>query len=468
MKIRFASCFFALLLFSTVLGLETQLEVVESEATPGEMFEYRLRVINDEDVKRDISISVLTLWQVSVEPSEFSLAPGESEISRIKIYVPIGAEKGRYYFIAYLRYDEKTDQVLISGSVIFEPFYKIRIESIEVPEEIDPREKLRIKLNITNEYGVTNVDLIARLIDRDGIIRYSKAFTRLIQVGENIVYLELDLDPKNPPQEFDVVVDLEYHLVSIGRQRGRVRVKGYHKPSLVRREEVSIFGRSVLIVLANEGTLEIKDYPISERISPLERFLIIGKSEGVELIGDELRLVIKSLAPGAEQRFEYRVTYLPLLAIPFILIAICFTYWYLTRILVASKFILEYQAKEGVLSIKIGLAIKNVSRKEISDVRIVELVPVFAKEIGEFGTIEGKVSGKERTRKVTWQIEKMDGKEEILLSYQIQARIEIIGTIYFPPAVVSFKDRKGKTYQRKSNPLTLEVIPEVIAVVEET
>ena len=59
--------------------------------------------------------------------------------------------------------------------------------------------------------------------------------------------------------------------------------------------------------------------------------------------------------------------------------------------------------------------------------------------------------------KFIWKIPELTKGEERIISYQVDSKITVIGTIALPVCMIRYKNKKGKVVSVKSNPVTLQL-----------
>ena len=113
--------------------------------------------------------------------------------------------------------------------------------------------------------------------------------------------------------------------------------------------------------------------------------------------------------------------------------------------------------EEGILEVKVVLAIKNHTNRTFSHVEILDKVPnIAAIKKGETHTLKPTkyMQAKDGTI-LKWEIGTMEPYEERLLMYVMKSKLSILGDFRMPPALVKFKDTDGTHGSVRSNEMDI-------------
>lgn len=113
---------------------------------------------------------------------------------------------------------------------------------------------------------------------------------------------------------------------------------------------------------------------------------------------------------------------------------------------VVTKDVSYIKTKGGEFALRVKVHVK--SKKDITDVHIVDKLPPMVKVHEKFAVKPDKID--ERHRKVHWHLSRINSGEERVFSYVIYSKINVVGRFEIPAADVSFK-KDGKHQEISSN-----------------
>lgn len=164
-----------------------------------------------------------------------------------------------------------------------------------------------------------------------------------------------------------------------------------------------------------------------------------------------------TIQPESESRISAVVNYQPLFAGVLVVVFVALLSGYLlSRGVTAKKEILKIKQTPGGMSeLKVLLHIKNKSGKSVHNLAVIELLPNLIYPSTQFGTLHPeKVQKGDKGVKLTWTINELLAGEERIISYTVHSKINVIGKFLLPPALVRYKNLKGRTINSKSNQLS--------------
>lgn len=159
----------------------------------------------------------------------------------------------------------------------------------------------------------------------------------------------------------------------------------------------------------------------------------------------------KQLAPGETFVVIADTNYtIPIVIVVVIVIAVVAYIMFKRRKVIVSKKALRVKTKGGEFAVKIVVLLKNISNKEVSNLTLIDRLPPTTRLYEKFGSVRPDETDK---FKLTWKFPSLLPGEEIVTSYIIYSKINMIGAIELPSASLSFTGDKGKRYTTNSNKL---------------
>jgi hypothetical protein len=159
----------------------------------------------------------------------------------------------------------------------------------------------------------------------------------------------------------------------------------------------------------------------------------------------------KQLAPGETFTIISNTNYaIPIIILMVIFLAIIAYILFKRRKVIVSKKALRVKTKGGEFAVKVVVLLKNISSKEVANLTLVDRLPLTTKLYEKFGSVQPDQIDKNR---VTWKFPMLLPGEEIVTSYIIYSKIDMVGTIELPSASLTFTGDKGKKHTSTSNKL---------------
>ena len=155
----------------------------------------------------------------------------------------------------------------------------------------------------------------------------------------------------------------------------------------------------------------------------------------------------KRLEPSQKLSVNTTTNYtLPFLLAIFIIIIILLIYSYTRTNIVLTKRVSYVKTKGGEFALKVRIHAK--ARKFVEDIQIIDKLPGMTTLYEKFGSKPNKIE--HSTRRLFWNIERLNAGEERVFSYIIYSKMKVVGKFELPPAQAAFS-REGKTHKVSSN-----------------
>ena len=449
--------FSMLLVMSSAYAANNQLFIKEEantfEGSVGDQLSYNITLLNRGTSPIYINMNFLYA-SADFSRNRFTLGAGQEEVIEMTFNVPVGAKTGLSYQSILFFDDEGASydtSVLIPVKVIpaaGSEYADVKINKVSTePEEIIPSQEFLIKMNVTNP--IRKVAVTFTFISEFGNTQGT------IYLSEGTKEYELPVTLYNTtPGINNAEVHLDFSDYTLVKNM-TLDVGSYSTCDVSKEESSTLFGKEFQATVKNKGNV-MTTCQVSDDISAIGQLLLSEVSQGYTVEEGELSWGI-NVKPGATVILSYRLSYAPLLAIPFVIIFVIFGFWYLTRKVNIRKELVDHKRYPGYMDLKVQLRVKNLTNKNLEDVKIKERLPTFAKEIRDYGTIPGKTIKKGKNKYVSWDVDLLRPYEERVFSYKFRTSLEVLGKIKFPVTEVEFKDEKGEKRKSTSNVLVVEV-----------
>jgi hypothetical protein len=207
--------------------------------------------------------------------------------------------------------------------------------------------------------------------------------------------------------------------------------------------------RDNIVTKVNEGNVPVKaSVEMSRDI--LTRLFTITNLEPTLIQRHGLYVTYKwekDLAPTDELSVKMTTNYtFPFLLIVLIVVITLLAKMYSQRSLLVSKRVSFVKTKGGEFALKVRVHVK--AKKHVDKVQVVDTLPGMTKLYEKFGTKPDKMD--ESSRRLTWNIDKMNAGEERVFSYIIYSKVKVVGRFELPSTLAIF-EREGKAEQVVSN-----------------
>ncbi|MDD5182483.1 MAG: hypothetical protein PHC66_04960 [Candidatus Nanoarchaeia archaeon] len=430
-------------------------EYLDREGKEGDILHYLVTFQNNGDESLYISIFLAA----DMNPSHFTIDPGQTQDVDILYTIPYGTTPGTL-FIKPILFDKDgvkyNYSVILDANILPTPgraykFSNVRLTDLRTePSAIDPRNAFDIVFSLTNPTETEPTGTVSLISDFDfGALPIIKVLK-----GTNEYRISGLKLPDNS------IGNLNYTLRIIMQDtyldtKGVFNVPEFSTCTVTENAKSGLLGRTYSADVNNAGTGDAA-CTITSAISGLEKYLVDDRTAGYTYDGKTVSWQI-TVPAGQATTVGYKITYVPIIAIPFVIILAVIAVWYFTRKMEIKKELVDYRRHAGFMDLKLQVHVKNLTNGEMKNVKIYDFLPAFIKEIREFGTVPGTVTTKDRQKAVKWELEHLKPKEERIFSYKVRTSVEVLGNMNFPPTTVEYKDAKGVERQESSNVLTVEV-----------
>lgn len=444
-------------------GLDIEIKPVQSIFTQRECGEYFLYLTDNEYYTDVIGFKYIDDdWRIKSEPSTLETFTGRQGVVKLSVCPLSNAKFG----------EQIAEIVLWSNSynsirgtkfldLVYVPEDKI-IETSLLSSFVDPRrEQNFIQINIKNNYNINLKDLTVELRNEELKIN-EKQIINLGPFQEKSLEFRINLDEKVQPGKKGLIINFYNRNDYLFAKQ--VKDLGVSYSSDVK-EDISInsgwFVNEIKITKKNDGSSNIKDY-YSIDLNFIKKFFtntypIPAKTER---IGSKYTLTWESeIEPGAKYDILIVTGYRGFLITVLLCVMLYFLgYFFLGREVLITKKVLTIHARkeDGITGIKILLIVKNKSKRTLTNLKIFDRIPNLAVPIDDFGTLRPvRVKNSVNGRVLIWEVSELQSGEEVVISYALHAKTDLIGKTRLPSATVKYINRIGKRVVASSNKLIL-------------
>lgn len=399
---------------------------------------------------------------IGVKPNSFVIQPGGSQVvlfsfstndvffsSPVQIQIP--------YSI-----NGRPESFTLNAPIIPPNQSLIYISSMSAPKTIYPSSVFGFNLSVINGLGEVGINIPFKysLMLNSKVLYSGSENVVLTGLGLNNLHFSLPINTSTAPGNYTLQASLVY-VGNMSSLSEGVSVLPYYSVSRSQHTSSNAFGMSQTVTITNAGNVNVPKSNLSVPVSSFNSlFLVSAKSSlgSASVSKGFLSSSIPYLLPGQSITLSYSVSYVPIYIIIALAIVAIVLFFYFNRKAVLKKEVVEHKSTEGFIDVKIALRLKNISKHPLTNIEIIEPVPLNALKVSNAGQKEGKISRVNGALRVSWKEQELNPKDEVILMYEIKSKIGIIGSMTLKPATVKFKSN-GRAYQRKSNSLILNVTP---------
>lgn len=451
--------FFALLISISFLFIiseahayKVNIDPVKDTGYPGDKLKYQVVFENDKSYEDTVKLNIFNVynWDPHAGKWQVQLEPGEEEKFNLTLTLPDDARADILTLFLHtwsVKTEETTKQPIMIRikSEAGKPEKKFFLRSVDWAKKIDPRKSYETKVNVeSRSKKITEMKVRYYVIKRGKEILVEAKESKLLPMSNTSVSFDTRLASKMEPSIVTQKVSFFVNQSLVKRKTSDLEVKGYSDIIMDSEKSSSLTGKEVVFTITNNGTAPTEKQ-IKEEVSFFEKFLLSTEEGKVE--GKEIKFDFE-VGAGETKKVSYQVTYIPILVAPFILLVLGYGVYYLTRKASLEKNLLEKKTKDRF---EAKMEIMFRAKSDLHDVQIVETLPPFVGQVGQFGTLEPEVRQKEEAKKLVWTLGDVSKNEEIILSYKAKSEMGIVGEAVFPPtkATFDYKDKEGETYSKK-------------------
>ncbi len=465
----FGLVFLMALSAANAASFDISTEAIKDRIIVNEFASYKITVknnLNIEDEYRIYSLDFPT-WDIRtdpiVNPITLEVAPGEEGSVEVLVDPLKIKEIGAYDVNVNVRskvLDSASSIQLkvtvLSTDPLMQGYVPTVITSVGIPDKIDPRKEIPIKIVLNNQnvinYSIMEVRISSNLI-QDTIA------TTLDPKEEKTLEAKKTIDPLTAPQQDNVVVAVFAEGKPISQVTRRIEIIEYKDEKLFEEKKGFLKTKDTYRFASNnedyKGALKVKTTLLNSIFSSTEPNARVVREQGKMYYEWEVKLENKEMYVAVTKNFA------PLVIALILIIAVAVFYFAfrspLTMVKEASNIV---KKEEGVVELIVVLHIANRGQSRISEIEASDYIPGLVGigsdiPIGSLQPTRVLRHEKKGTTIVKWAVDGLDPSEERVLSYKVQSMLPILGSFSLPAAKAVFKSN-GKLHRSASNRLSID------------
>jgi len=459
-------------LASALSEFSVDYKAVKDNVVYREPAEFYISITNNQNFNDNFKISfgINPKWSTQIIPpkdSSITIAKGETREIRVLI-MPVSEMPPSLYKIHVIVKSAKTNLLekiyipiyLKSGKLTGE-YPPTVTANVNIPEKIDPRETVRIMIDLKNRniLNITNMK-----IKLSSIVINKETETSLGPLEEKTIIVMYSFDSIESPKKDTVTLNLYVSGENIRTiENIPVEIIAYSDIRESLELEKSFLKTEKKITYTNYGNVRNQE-TLTIEMGFFEDIVTSTKPKTYVLKedGKRYRAIDVDLKPGAEIEVKVVKSFRLLAGAITAAIILTILYFVLRSLIVVKKQAVILNTREGgITEMKILMNVRNRTPKPIKNVVIIDRVPNIADIQKEFqiGTLKpDKVISHERGGNlIKWNIAVLEKYEERIITYKIKSKLGILGEFKLPPAVIKYENEKGKDVITHSNSVGLSI-----------
>jgi hypothetical protein len=450
---------------------DATIETVQKNIYPDEFAKFNVTLTNHMSVEETFLLSSTSKWILSTSDQFAKMGTSDTKTVTISLKPRSGVTPGNSYSVPL----SIKGAVSKNGRTFNLPIYVKSYDSmyqeyipavsldVEYDEAIEPTQdfKLKIKLRNRNALDLKNMTL---LIKSD---LFEKKLTESISpLQEKTVQASFELDNFAEPKTHMLDVLLQVDNETFAESHTEIKIKEYSNID-VQQEKVREFLSTITTLssknygnVASTKTIEVQKNWFQRLFISAEPEYTLGTSEGKPAMSWQV-----TLEPNQEVVIKYTSNYRLLFVIGLAIILTIYLYFALRSPIVLikkAKVLHTKTSAEGISRIKVRVFMKNRTGKRLHDVEVREKISKMMEVVEEKHTLGSPkpskiIRGKTATL-AKWEFDALEPYEERIITYKLESKLKLIGSLEFLRTRVKFRNQDGKLKRNVSNRLVLELI----------
>jgi hypothetical protein len=469
-SILFTFIFSILISIAYAASFDAEAAPIDDKIIIDEFATFQITVKNNLDKADEYRIYTLDFptWDVRTEPLEnpITLELGPRKEGSVELVVdPLKIKDIGIYQVNVNVRSKLTDKfvsvplkvTILSTAPLIQGYVPTVVTGVDVPEKIDPREKIPIKISLNNQNIIDYPDLVIKI--ESNLIK-DTINTQLGPKEDKTLELTANLNPLTPPQEDNLAVAVFKDDRSIINPIVRkIEIVEYAEQEIVSEQKGFLMTRNRYSFTSNnneyKGTFKVETTLLGSIFSSTNPKAKTVKEDGKRYFVWDSRLENNSMQIAVTKNF------IPLFIVIALLIVVVVVYYMFRSPLHITKEANNIIKSEGgITEVTVVLHVRNRSQNKIKEIEITEFIPALVSigkevSIGSLQPTKILRHEKERSTIVKWTIDTLDATEERVLSYKIKSKLSILGSFSLPAAKAAFKSN-DKKFTSASNRLNVD------------
>jgi len=382
---------------------------------------------------------------ISINPSKITLESHKSQEIDVNVKILDEAVPNKNYRTRFTVSSvtnpklKKTQDIIVK---VVSPKEIVKI-STDVGDRIIPGDTFSFELSLSNS--------VNKVIKNAEVFIVSEFFqekftTSLYYGGDFKKKFDFDFSPGTEPGIYTLDIKVYSDRELIGSYTKEIVI--VKNPDIQEKIEKSseIFVKSVKVTKTNSGNLVAQDSYLTN-VGGFAQYFTTYNIPPSQINGNELVWKFE-IMPGQSFEIEVVTDYRGLwLAILVFVIVVALILYVLGRKITIKKTTYKIkETREGISELKIVLHVRNKNGL-LKNITVIDYLPNLIHPTHQFGTLKPTKMQKGKSGiRFMWHLGSLEAGEERVFSYNVKSKLNIIGNLMLPSAVVIYK-KKGKKFK---------------------
>jgi len=391
-------------------------------------------------------LSDTQLFSTSYSSSRVILAPGENATVSFSVFstvdTPLLIEIP--FKIYFSNPSGENNEITFKGKFLKASDFRPIILSSSFPSSLDPRVSQELGVSVYNPSS-SFIDSTVKfeVLSGGNLVFNGSKSVRIEPLSSENVSVPVNFNYWQAPGTYTIRYRAYNKDYAFEWNQTVFNIKGFDEYAISKPiVSQGLFGKTIILNVTNTGTIR-GDFSFNLTASPLERLFGYYHEGDIKISGSSLVLGA-SINSGEVAVFVYKVTYVPVIMLPIVLLLAYYAYYYLNRKITISRKIVPISITENSTTFRVTIKLRSLANSKIKDLRIKEYILPFVKKIGSYGTLHPKQISDLTGKKLLWEVNELAPKGEVIITYEFHTSMGILGRIILPGtrAEYSVKGRK--------------------------
>jgi hypothetical protein len=460
-----------LLLVNVVFAanFDSNIEVINKDIYPDEYAKYNVSITNLNDFEDSYSLHVSRNWFLTLNEQFINVGVNETKTRILNVKPRNLVAPGKSYNIELeiesTKSDFKKTFIIPVYLKSYNTNYGEYVPSLNLyadyDSEIDPRKELKINLRLRNRNAL---NITTMYINIDGELFEKTIKDSLLPQQEKIIQVPFKLNKSVKPGDYDLNVEVIIKNQTYASLDETYSIISYSDVEINQKKKREFLKTEQEISLENKGNSKtLKVLELEKNF--FERLFVSSDLDYEVKTNEQDKAVIAwefELEPNEKVIINLTSNYRLLLVSAILLALAIYLYYSLrSKIIVKKKANILHSKDANTSKLKIRLFVKNRSSKKLHDIEIIERVSKLThllEDKHELGSAKpSKVIKGKRSTIIKWNLDHVEPHEERIITYKLESKLKLVGSVQFPRTIIKYKDDEGKLLRSHSNKPTLEL-----------
>jgi hypothetical protein len=356
--------------------------------------------------------------------------------------------------------------VFIKDKRFFEYLPNVNVVVV-LPENLDPRSDATLYVSLKNLVPLNISDYTIEVRSEVNPENNKKITFPLLPLGTTEKRFTLSYDELQVPitEHITLIASIPSKNYTADPIVKEIKILPYSKINQEVSVEESFLKTITKVSFFNDGNI-VSSVPYKIQTSFMHNLFTSSQPEKPTYSaesGSKYLVWDNKVRPRETTRITITTDYRPLFVWTILIVLLVALYFLLRSpvvIMKETKSMGKGTPEEGLSRLKVLLHIKNRTGRVISDIILIDRVPHIGTVEKEYavGTLQPTNISRQDSKNtiIKWQFESLEPYEERIITYIIDAKLLVIGSMTLSHATIKYKNRRGSISKANSNSVVVE------------